>query len=62
MLPNWSLPLSDWFEKETELKDLVLYPAFKAAVKLAIGKYLNMIKDQYILLIYLIDCFVTFEI
>ena len=37
MLPNWSASLTKWFDDENQLKNVVLFPAFRAAVKLSIG-------------------------
>ena len=37
MLPNWSASLTKWFDDENQLKNFVLFPAFRAAVKLSIG-------------------------
>ena len=41
MLPNWSADLTNWFENEEDLRHSVLFPAYRAAVKLTIGKILG---------------------
>ena len=37
VLPNWSSDLTKWFENEEQLRNCVLFPAYRAAVKLTIG-------------------------